>query len=52
MSEGGFLGDLELPVPQPGGLAVGIAGFVYDRRCALVISKEDLDRSHLVLIRI
>lgn len=40
----------ELHVPQPEGMAVGIAELVYDRRRATVASKVELDRPHLVLI--
>ena len=43
---------LELHVPQPEGLAVRIAELVYDRRRAPVVSKVELVRPHLVLMRI
>lgn len=42
----------ELHVPQPEGMAVGIAELVYDRCRAPVIPKIELERSHLVLVRI
>lgn len=51
VSEGGFLGNLELLVPQPEDTVVGIAGIVCDRRRAPVISKVELDHPHLVLMR-
>lgn len=40
----------ELHVPQPEGMAVGIAELVYDRRRAPVVSKVELNRPRLVLI--
>ena len=42
----------ELHVPQPEGMAVGIAELVYGRRRAPVVSKVELERPHLVLVRI
>ena len=43
---------LELHVPQPEDMTVGITELVYDRRRASVIFKAELDRLHLVLVRI
>ena len=51
VSEGGFLGNLELSVPQPEGLAIGVAELVYDRCRAPVVSKVEFERPHLVLVR-
>ena len=42
----------EFHVPQPEAMAVGIAELVYDRRRAPVIPEVELERPHLVLVRI
>ena len=49
--EGGLLVFLELSVPQPEGLSVGIVGLFYDSRRPSVASKVELDHPYLVLMR-